>query len=115
MPGAGELRDRYRFERRAEDDNGDRLGAWGADAVTVWTKTQALRGGEGVQAARLEGRQPFLLTVRASTATKLIDNAWRAVDDRDANRVFNIKSAVVTADRAWVEILCEQRVGQTNG
>ena len=120
-PRAGELRSRFRFEQRAVNDNGDRGGPWATAAASPtadqgWAAAEtALKGGEGVQAQRLQGSQPILIVVRASTETKTIDNSFRAVDARDPARVFDIKTVTLTPDRRWVEILAVQSVGQTNG
>lgn len=116
MPAIGELRDRYTFQRRAADvvvDGLNRPGGWEGD-LTVWAKTQYLKGGEGVQQARLQGLQPVILTIRASTASRAINNAWQAVDARDPTRVFNITGVEMTADRAFIQILATSAKGQPN-
>lgn len=119
MPGAairaGDLRDRFTFDRPALDAKGDRRGPGRADAVSVATNVQYLHGTEEVQAQRLQGVQPVLLTIRASSATRLIDNSFRAIDDRDPNRVFNVTSAEPTPDRAWIQVLATTKRGQPNG
>ena len=118
---AGDLRARYTFPRRTAAqgvNNIDVPGDWGAaapDAYTCAAQTTWLKGTEAVQAARLQGSQPVILTIRASAAARLIDDSWRAVDARDAERVFDITSATLTADRAWVEILATWKRGDTDG
>ena len=119
MPGAairaGDLRDRFIFARCALDDNGDRLGEWGADAITVAANVQYLHGTETVQAQRLQGVQPVILTIRISTAARLIDNAFEAVDTRDWTRVFDITGVEPTPDRAFLQVLATTKKGQASG
>lgn len=116
MIGAGALRDRYTFQTRGPDlvrDGLDQRGDWGGD-LTVWASTRPLVGSEAVQAERLQGKQPAVITVRASSATKAIDNSWRAVDARDASQVYDILSAVPSADLATIDILAVRQAGQTS-
>lgn len=113
-PRAGDLKDRVTFQQRAADTNGDLTGAWTA-TTTVWAQIQPLRGGQTVMEQRLQGNQPVNIIVRASSATRPLNNTYRAVDARDATRVFRITGADLSLDRAWVEVLAIQEVGQTNG
>lgn len=68
-----------------------------------------LRGGETVQAARLEGRQPVVVTIRRSPASDAITPAWRMRDVRRGD-IYNIRSIVPTDDRKWLELTCERGV-----
>lgn len=104
MPGAGALTERVRFERRAEDANGVRRGAWGADARTVYAKVIFPRGGEAVSQARMQGNQPAVFTVRASAAMLAVDNSWRAVHLR-TGRVYNLKSSELHPARDFIDLL----------
>lgn len=96
MPGAGQLKDRYRFDQRGADANGDPLGpfedGFARAAETVW-----LRGSETVIAQRLAGQQPVVITVRACSQTRTITKAFRAVDVR-SGEVFNITGVSPTRD-----------------
>lgn len=110
MPGAGPLRDLLTFQSRANDANGDPIGAWtarfDADADLIF-----LRGSEPVMAQRLRGVQPVVITVREYTQTRQITSAWRAVDKRDLTRVFEIKSPATPAKEAgFLDILAEMTV-----
>lgn len=109
MPGAGDLRDRYRLERRAVDDNGDRRGPW-ESAGERWARTTWLRGGEGVLAQRLEGTQPVAITVRDDSVTRQVTNAWRAVA-RDG-RVFDVTSASPARERGFIDLLAVLKAGE---
>lgn len=101
--GAGALRDRVALQRRSLDANSDPLGPWATVEVRR-AEIINLRGGEGVQAQRLQGLQPVVVAVRADTLTRSVDTAWRAVNERTA-QVYDITSVTETNDRAWVEIL----------
>lgn len=109
MTEAGQLDRSVTFRQRAADANGSRTGAW-ADVVTRAARVQPLRGGEGVQAARLAGQQPVIITVRRDATTATIDNAWSVRDARNSAIVWDVASVILTEDRAWVEVLAVQRL-----
>lgn len=68
-----------------------------------------LRGSEAVQAARLEGRQPVVATVRRSTDSEAITTDWRMRDTR-RGIAYAIRSVIWSEDRKWVEITAESGV-----
>lgn len=68
-----------------------------------------LRGGETVQAARLDGKQPVVVTIRRSNTAKTISTDWVMRDARRGVK-FNIRSIVPTEDRRWIEITAESGV-----
>lgn len=78
MPGAGDLRNRVRFDQRGLDANGDRLGDW-EEGFEVWAQMIWLRGTEAAQSARLLGEQPVAIVVRDSAQARLITAGFRAV------------------------------------
>lgn len=107
-PGAGDLRERVHFQSRAavDDGYGNSRGEW----VTRFTEPAAmkpLRGGEEVMAARLQGVQPYVVTVRQSSRTRQVASDWRLVDARDPSRVFAVASPPSDPDgrRQWLDIL----------
>lgn len=110
MISAGRLDKRVRFDSPTptEDGFGGREDGWTAQ-MTVWACYTRLRGGETVLASRLEGRQPTVIRVRASSAARAITTDWRAVDVR-TGETFNIRSIVETQDRAWLDITAESGV-----
>jgi head-tail adaptor len=93
------------FDRRvaASDGAGNELGGW-AEQFRAWVAIRFLRGGEAVQAARLEGEQPAILTVWASAQTKLVGHAWRA-REVVSGRSWNVKSAALTDSRSEIEMV----------
>ena len=68
-----------------------------------------LRGGEAVQTARLQGRQPVVLTVRNHNETQLVTTDWRVRNERTGT-VYNIRAIVPSDDRRFFEITCESGV-----
>ncbi|WP_420852189.1 head-tail adaptor protein [Psychromarinibacter halotolerans] len=118
----GRCRERVAFDEPVSTSDGS--GGQEAGFSEVF-KTPAhfryLRGGETVQAARLEGRQPVVVTVPATPRARRITTDWRM---RDINRVtyasdgsavlgvYAVKAPpVLSEDRAWLEITCETGVG----
>lgn len=107
------LRDRVHFQQRGVIDDGagnEVSGPW-ATQFTVAAAFRPLRGGEAVMGARLEGRQPYIVTVRQSSQTRQVSTDWQMIDARDASRIFNVRAASDPDGlRAWLEILVEQGV-----
>ena len=102
MP-AGKLKDRVEFQQRASGTD-----AFGGKSET-WTpqferavEFQHIGGSEGVEAARMAGREVYKAKVRSSAQTRAITaDGWRIRDTR-RNRVLNILSIDAVTDRAWV-------------
>ncbi|NRP70607.1 hypothetical protein ILFOPFJJ_01488 [Ensifer psoraleae] len=108
MIGGGKLDRRLRFEKREgqEDQYGNTVSTWVLQfteaAHRVW-----LRGGETVMAARLESRQPVIITIRNSARARTVTADWRAVDTRDG-RVYNLRENPKESDnRGYLEMLAE--------
>lgn len=55
---------------------------------TVAAHVQYLRGGEAVMAARLQSKQPAIITVRRSAQAREITSEWRVKVD---GRIFEIR------------------------
>lgn len=104
MPtGAGDLKDRVRFDSRALDANGDPTGPW-VEGFTVWAKVDYLRGSEVAISQRLEKRQPVSVTVRDSPGARTINPAMRMVDTR-TGETFNVTAASPAKDAGFRNIL----------
>lgn len=106
--GAGKLKHRIAFDQSAliSDGYGNARGDW-VEQFSVRAGVEARFGGEQVTAARLEGRQPVIITVRQSIKTKLIGTDWRARDVR-LGTVYAIQSiADPNDDGHWFDMLCE--------
>lgn len=113
----GALRERLHFQSRGDLDDG-----WGnvtpgaGDFVTRFTVAAGMQprtGSEAVTAARLEGRQPYVVRVRANARLNNVTTAWRLADARAGetggvpNRIFNIVAPAIDPDgkSQWSELL----------
>lgn len=94
-PAAGELRQSVRFERRAVagDGYGNSEGDWAALIASRAAKLTPTRGGEEVQAARLQGVSAWDLWVRFDSETSQVEPGDRVIDRRDETRAFNVRFA----------------------
>lgn len=101
--GAGDLKDRVRFDSRALDVNGDPLGPF-APGFTVWAKLDYLRGSEVAIQQRLEKRQPVSVTVRDSSQARTINPAMQMVNTR-TGEIFNVTAATPAKDAGFRNIL----------
>lgn len=107
MTSAGELRDSVAFDRETSGDDGYGNTVSGfAEQFTVSARIRYLRGQEPVIAQRLQGVQPAVITVRASSQTRQIDASWRARNAR-SGEAFNVKAVTPSDDRQWIDLLCE--------
>lgn len=110
---AGALRERLHFQRRGDGNDGMGGVIPGAgEFETAFTVSGGLRprtGSEAVMAARMAGRQPYILTVRWSRRMLDVTTAWQVVGARNPNRVLNIISPLADPDgrHQWLECLVE--------
>lgn len=115
------LRDSLSFQQRSAPtvaEGLNRPARWPSDPAqgyVVAAEVLYLKGTEAVQAARLQGDQPAVITIRNSAQARAIDNTWRAVDARNPARVFTITSAALGDDRTFVQVLAVQKRGDVNG
>jgi head-tail adaptor len=70
-----------------------------------------LRGGESIQAARLEGVAPAIVRVRASEETLRIRPDWRMRDVRSGT-VYAIRAVTKSLDRGYLDVLVQSGVAQ---
>lgn len=113
----GDLRWRVRFDRQTEqaDPAGGTLSGWETQFYRA-AKIEAIRGGESVQAQRLQGTQPVLIIVRFGSQTRLITSDWRAVEILNGVpvRYYAIKTAEdMERERTYITILAVQ--GEADG
>lgn len=111
---AGKLRDRVAFDAPTQtlDGSGGTEAGWtavGTGSFQCWANLRYLRGGETVQAARLTGKQPALVTIRRNSVSDKVTASWRMRDLR-SGAIYNVRSIVPTDDRAMLELLCESGV-----
>lgn len=110
MAKAGQLYELVAFDQPVEtvDDFGGVATSY-AEVLRTRAHFLYLRGGETVQARRLEGRQPVVVTIRQSALARTITTDWRMRDVRRGD-TYNIRSIVPTEDRAYFELTCEKGV-----
>jgi head-tail adaptor len=113
--GAGSLRYRLKFSERdtTEDEYGNVSTGW-LERFTVAANITAKVGGEAVDAARLAGRQPVVLTVRRSTDTRKVTTDWKATEVENGTE-FNIRTAIDpfvgdSQHGIWIEMIAETGV-----
>lgn len=105
-----ELQELVAFDEPVEtaDDYGGVATSY-AERYRCRARFMYLRGGETVQARRLEGRQPVVVTIRQSALARTITTDWRMRDVR-RGETYNVRSIVPTDDRAYFEITAEKGV-----
>lgn len=111
-PGAGRQREKLLFQSpdNVADEYGNEQTGW-ADEFMTAAELIPLKGGEPVLAARLSGVQPFIIRIRSCVAARAVTTAWRAVDQRNQARTFNIRSiANMDQKNAWLDIMVDQGV-----
>lgn len=120
--GGGQLYERIAWDARtpADDGYGNTVGAF-AEQFQCRAGFTFLRGGEAVIAGRLQGRQPIVVRVRASSNTRQISTDWRMRDARNGEwadssetawngPTYAVRSIAQTPDRQWLDILVEAGV-----
>ena len=113
--GAGAMRYRLKFaERDTVDDEYGNPSTGCLDLFTVAGNITAKVGGEAVDAARLAGRQPVILTVRRSPDTRLVTTDWKATEVESGTE-FNIRTAIDpfignSQHGIWIEMIAETGV-----
>lgn len=111
MTTAAELRERVAFQRRtlADDGYGNEVGEW-SEVFRTAARIKPARGAESIQASRLSGRQPVVITVRSSSNTRQVRTEWRVIDIRQET-IYNIRSIVNPDERnAFLEMECDSGV-----
>lgn len=119
--GAGQLKERVAWDKRlpGDDGYGGRQTKY-AEQFDCRAGFIPLRGGEAVLAARLVGRQPIIVRVRAETRTRAIEHGWRMRDarkgawegDGDARRwlgtIYLVKAVTVSKESPlFLDVLVE--------
>jgi head-tail adaptor len=119
---AGDLFQHVAFDERA--NVGDGYGNRQAGFVQRLERRAGftpLRGSETVIAARLEGRQPIVVRVRADPDTRKIEADWRMRDLRKGRwagdiekywdgPVYAVRSIIESDDRQFLDIMVESGV-----
>jgi head-tail adaptor len=120
---AGHLHQRVAFDERppVSDGYGNSEGEF-AEVFSCRAGFTYLRGGETVIAGRLEGRQPIVVRVRASSETRQITAGWQMRNLRDGawagssgeeywtGPLYAVRSIAPTEDRRWIDVMVESGV-----
>lgn len=94
---------------KTKDNHGGIVDGWG-NPVQERAHFRFLRGSETVQAARLEGRQPVVVTVRNNPGSQQVESDWR-MRDLETSTVYAVRSGPVpTDDRQFLEFTVESGV-----
>ena len=111
MTSAGDLRHRLTFQRRMPRDDGygnEEAGDW-VDEFSCAAQLVASRGGERVEASSLTAVQGWTIKVRDWAKTAGVTGAWRAVNARNTDQVFNIRSNVALVKKpGWREMQADE-------
>lgn len=110
-PTAGDLVYRVAFDKKggpASDGAGGTTRAF-AEQFQCRAGFIHLRGGETVQAARLAGQHPQVISVRSSAQTRDVTTDWRIRDVRTGD-VFNIRDITPGIDRQFIDFVCQKGV-----
>lgn len=91
-----------------DDGYGGQTQTW-ETVMTAPARIRTLTGGETVIAARLQGTQTLVATVRHQPAMNDVTSAWRAKNGR-TGIMYNIRSVTVDERKAFVDILMESGV-----
>lgn len=110
--GAGSLNCLIIFQQRKSIDDG--YGGTHEDWVDIFTDNARLKprtGSETVIASRLQGIQPYSLTVRSHSKTRQVTPAWQAKNAR-TGEIYDIASVVNIDERgAYLEMLVTAKGG----
>ena len=109
---AGDLRERVAFDKRMDYDDG--FGNTVSDFVEqfqTWARITPLVGQEAVQAARLEGTQTVVITVRDYADTHKIGSDWQVRNTLDGV-VYAVKGPPINRDErhGFFDILAQTGV-----
>lgn len=109
MPaGAGPLRELLAFDKRVNTDDGygNTEGEWQEQFRCPASAVAMVKGrSETVLAARLTGIQPWLVTVRYSSASATVTTGWRARNVRSGD-VYAITTVAARPRRDYIDLTC---------
>jgi len=112
MTRAGAMRHRVAFDAPVEvrTDTGGFSKTWQEQFFTR-AGFQFLRGGEGVQAARLAGNQVIVATIRSHAAAKAVTPGYR-MRDRRTGVVYNVRTVEPNKEKPeqYLDVMAESGV-----
>lgn len=108
--GGGALDHRFGFSQQTKA--GDGLGGETSEFMEVFVCAAGvthLRGGEAVQAARLQGQKTVVIRVRSSSQSRKVTADWRATDKR-SGVIFNVRDVTPTSDGLYLDVTAQSGV-----
>lgn len=107
---AGQLYQTVAWDERTlvDDGFGNTEGAF-AEVFRCRAGFTYLRGSEAVIASRLEGRQPIVVRVRATSETRQIEPDWQ-MREVNTGKAYAVRSIAETHDRRWLDVMVEAGV-----
>lgn len=110
--GAGQLIEKIAFDALSSvaDGYGNYQEEW-VEQFSTRAGFTWLRGGESIQAARLEGNQPLVVRIRVSDDSNRIKPDWRMRDLR-SGLVFAIRGVTRSLDRGYLDVLVQSGTAQ---
>jgi head-tail adaptor len=110
MTHAGELTEEIELSRDVSVSDGAGGSTISHEVVlTAPAKIHPLRAGEAVMAGRLASTQSMIITIRNQPVLADAATTWTLRNTR-TNKTYDIKGFTPTADRAWMDILCQTGV-----
>jgi head-tail adaptor len=111
--GAGSLRELIAFDERIDIDDGagNTTGAF-VERFRRYGAFLALKGTEVVMASRLEGKQPYVVTVRLDERTRAVTPDWRIRDVR-TGVAYAITTHVPRPRKDYIDLTCIEGVADT--
>lgn len=106
---AGELVEKVAFDAPVAASDGYGGTETFSEQFQVRAAYLHLRGGEGVQAARLAGTHTVVIKVRASSDTRQVTSDWRVRDVR-TGAAYQVRDVTPSLDRMSIDVLCQTGV-----
>lgn len=114
VDSAQQLRELITFQVRPDTGYPGEYGEW-TDQFTLAARLKPrLTGSEDIEAARMTGKQPYVMTVRMDRRSRMIDPSWRCFDARRRSRGlpdrwFAVLSlADVGENGYWLDLLVQE-------
>jgi len=110
MTTPGQLRESVALSayEGVDDGYGNIVGDWVVKA-TVPARIVGMKGSEAVLAGRLEGVQPYIITIRNAVPAAGVTTEWKAANARTGLE-FAIRSIITDERGAYADLLCETGV-----
>lgn len=111
MTHPGQLRESIALSKRSLIDDGYGNEVTGPFEVqaTVPARVVGMKGQESVVAGRLQGIQPYVITIRNAGPAASVTTEWKATNTRSGVE-YAIRSIIVDERGDYADLLCETGV-----